>query len=150
MFVVIDDPFVEGLVRVEALSDDYYVFDEPACRLVGRRSGRTFALGDSVKVEVQSVSVVRRKIDFALAGHRARHHDDRGDRFGRKGGGTRSAGRRDKRGRRDEKPTARGRIARTARAARTSGALTSRSRGEARRRSAAEATGGAASRRRRR
>ena len=71
-FVVIDEPFVEGLVRLEALSDDYYVFDETASRLVGRRSGRTFALGDTVKVEVQTVSVVRRKIDFALHEHRAR------------------------------------------------------------------------------
>jgi ribonuclease R len=71
VFVVIDDPFVEGLVRLEALSDDYYVFDEVKSRLVGRRSGRTFALGDTVKVEVQSVSVVRRKIDFALHEHRA-------------------------------------------------------------------------------
>ena len=78
VFVVVDEPFVEGLVRVEALSDDYYVFDEASARLVGRRSGRTFALGDSVRVEVQSVSVVRRKIDFALAGHRARHRDARG------------------------------------------------------------------------
>ncbi|HEX4406577.1 MAG TPA: ribonuclease R [Polyangia bacterium] len=69
VFVVVDDPFVEGLVRVGALSDDFYEFDEPTCRLVGRRSGRVFALGDTVKVEVQSVSVVRRKIDFALAGH---------------------------------------------------------------------------------
>jgi len=95
VFVVVDDPFVEGLVRVEALSDDYYVYDEAACRLVGRRSGRTFALGDAVKVEVQSVSVVRRKVDFALAGHRARHHDNHGDRFGRRD----KDGRRDKRGR---------------------------------------------------
>jgi ribonuclease R len=72
IFVVIDDPFVEGLVRLEALSDDYYIFDEPSCKLVGRRSGRAFALGDTVKVEVQSVSVVRRKIDFALHEHNAR------------------------------------------------------------------------------
>jgi ribonuclease R len=69
VFVVIDQPFIEGLVRVEALSDDYYLFDEVTARLVGRRSGRTFALGDTVKVEVQSVSVVRRKIDFALHEH---------------------------------------------------------------------------------
>jgi len=71
-FVVVDQPFVEGLVRVDALSDDYYTYDETGSRLVGRRSGRSFALGDAVKVEVQSVSVVRRKIDFALAGHMAR------------------------------------------------------------------------------
>ena len=51
------------------------MYDEPSCRLVGRRSGRTFALGDAVKVEVQSVSVARRKVDFVLHGHRARHHD---------------------------------------------------------------------------
>jgi ribonuclease R len=100
VFVVVDDPFVEGLVRVEALSDDYYVFDEAGARLVGRRSGRTFALGDSVRVEVQSVSVVRRKIDFALAGHKARHHDTHGDRHGRKG---EKRGRREKPGGRDKR-----------------------------------------------
>jgi ribonuclease R len=76
VFVVIDQPFIEGLVRVEALSDDYYILDEATARLVGRRTGRTFALGDTVKVEVQSVSVVRRKIDFALHEHgeRQRRH----------------------------------------------------------------------------
>jgi ribonuclease R len=90
VFVVIDDPFVEGLVRMEALSDDYYVFDEPACRLVGRRSGRAFALGDTIKVEVQSVSVVRRKIDFALheEGARARRGVEQ---RGRDGAGRRRA-----------------------------------------------------------
>ena len=70
VFVVIDEPFVEGLVRLEALSDDYYIYDEQTARLVGRRSGRAFALGDTMRVEVQSVSVVRRKIDFALHEHR--------------------------------------------------------------------------------
>jgi ribonuclease R len=85
VFVVIDDPFVEGLVRLEALSDDYYIFDEVANKLVGRRSGRAFALGDTVKVVVQSVSVVRRKIDFGLDEHRGheRAHERGGDRDGK-------------------------------------------------------------------
>jgi ribonuclease R len=79
LFVVIDQPFIEGLVRVEALSDDYYLFDDVTARLVGRRSGRVFALGDSVRVEVQSVSVVRRKIDFALYDeHRGRDGRSKG------------------------------------------------------------------------
>jgi ribonuclease R len=82
VFVQVDDPFVEGLIRIDQLSDDYYNYDEAACRLVGRRSGRAFALGDSVKVEVQSVSVVRRKVDFALAGHAAREQA-RGEHHGR-------------------------------------------------------------------
>ena len=106
VFVVVDDPFVEGLVRIDQLSDDYYVYDEPSCRLVGRRSGRTFALGDAVKVEVQSVSVARRKVDFVLHGHRARHTEGRGrdgDRHERRRGkhdrpqGERQRGRQDKR-----------------------------------------------------
>ena len=81
-FVVLDEPFVEGLVRLEALSDDYYIFDEVASRLVGRRSGRGFGLGDTVKVVVQSVSVVRRKIDFGLQDQRGldRAHDRGADR----------------------------------------------------------------------
>ena len=110
----------------------------PAAWSGGARA-RTFALGDSVKVEVQSVSVVRRKIDFALAGHRARHHDSRGDRYGRAG--------RQARARREARPArreARPRAARPrARRARTSGAPTSRSQDGSR-----SATAGGGNRRR--
>jgi ribonuclease R len=112
VFVVVDDPFVEGLVRVGALSDDFYEFDEATCRLVGRRSGRVFALGDAVKVEVQSVSVVRRKVDFALAGHAAREHarperagDHKRSRHARAGTDERRAGRDKRRTKREHAKT---------------------------------------------
>jgi ribonuclease R len=86
IFVVIDEPYIEGLVRMEELGDDIFSFEETHLRLVGRRTGRTFALGDSVKVEILSVSVARRRIDFRLHSHRAEIHfkgtlggrDDRG------------------------------------------------------------------------
>jgi ribonuclease R len=102
VFVTAEDPFVEGLIRIDALSDDYYTYDETAARLVGRRSGQAFALGDSVRVEVQSVSVVRRQVDFALADHAARH---RARELGRRGRG-KPDGRRDggKGPRRGERP----------------------------------------------
>ncbi|HXU61908.1 MAG TPA: ribonuclease R, partial [Polyangia bacterium] len=93
LFVTVDDPFVEGLIRIDGLSDDYYTYDDTAARLVGRRSGRAFALGDAVRVEVQSVSVVRRQIDFALADHAARHRArdlGRGGRGKRDGQGPRA------------------------------------------------------------
>jgi len=121
VFVVVDDPFVEGLVRVDALSDDFYIFDEASCRLVGRRSSRTFALGDTVRVEVQSVSVVRRKIDFALADQVARNRGrelrpggrrrrgggaDRPGATGRSGSGA-GAGARDRRPGRDARGNSR-------------------------------------------
>ena len=71
IFVSVDEPFIEGLVRMEELGDDIFSFEESALRLVGRRSGRTFSLGDTVSVEILSVSVARRRIDFRLHGHRA-------------------------------------------------------------------------------
>jgi ribonuclease R len=67
IFVAADKPFVEGLVRTDYLApDDFYEYDEIACRLIGRRSGQTFSLGDRVKVEVLQVSVARRRIELRL------------------------------------------------------------------------------------
>ena len=66
LFVEIQEPFIEGLVRLERLSDDFYEFDEQTLRLSGRRSGRTFTLGMPVSVRVEDVSVARRRIDFSL------------------------------------------------------------------------------------
>ena len=73
IFVVADQPFVEGLVRTDYLApDDFYQFDEVACRLVGRRTGHTFSLGDRVKVEIVQVSVARRRIEMRLPDSTAR------------------------------------------------------------------------------
>jgi ribonuclease R len=71
IFVSVDEPYIEGLVRMMELGDDVFSFEESALRLVGRRSGRTFSLGDTVSVEILSVSVARRRIDFRLHSHRA-------------------------------------------------------------------------------
>jgi ribonuclease R len=79
-FVATDQPFVEGLVRSEhLLPDDFYDYDEVACRLVGRRSGRTFSLGDAVKVEVLSASVARRQVDMRLHGEGMKPRRERGE-----------------------------------------------------------------------
>ena len=67
LFVELDDVFVEGLVHVSTLGDDFYQHDERAHCLRGRRTRRTFRLGDPIRVTVAGVSVERRQIDFALA-----------------------------------------------------------------------------------
>jgi ribonuclease R len=77
VFVIVEEPFVEGLVRIEALGDDYFHLDEDGLRLVGSRTGKTFSLGDTVTVEVLSVSVARRKIDFRLHAHEATTQPER-------------------------------------------------------------------------
>jgi ribonuclease R len=57
---------VEGLVHVSRL-DDYYIYDEDRYELMGERTGRRFALGQSIKVKVDNVDIVNREIDFVLA-----------------------------------------------------------------------------------
>jgi len=65
-FVELSDYFVEGLVHVTTLQDDYYEFVERAHLLHGRRSGRVFRLGDAVRVRVVAADPERRRIDFQV------------------------------------------------------------------------------------
>ncbi|MEH6359071.1 MAG: ribonuclease R, partial [Pseudomonadales bacterium] len=67
LFVSLDEVFVEGLIHISNLANDFYQFDQVKHRLVGERTRRTFRLGDKVSIQVMSVSLDDRKIDFALA-----------------------------------------------------------------------------------
>jgi ribonuclease R len=66
LFVELKDIYVEGLVHVTALGNDYYHFDPTRHRLMGERSNRIFRLGDEVTVKVVQVNLDERKIDFEL------------------------------------------------------------------------------------
>ncbi len=57
---------VEGLVRLETLTDDYYVFDQKNLTLCGERTGRTFTIGNCVKVKLAHASKITQRIDFEL------------------------------------------------------------------------------------
>jgi ribonuclease R len=65
-FVELKDFFVEGLVRVTSLYDDYYHYHEKQYCLVGERTHKTFRIGDRIMVRVDRVDVERRHIDFGL------------------------------------------------------------------------------------
>ena len=65
-FVELKEIFVEGLVRMTDLHDDYYHYNEKRYCLVGERTHQTFKIGDEVRVRVDRVDVERRKIDFGL------------------------------------------------------------------------------------
>lgn len=67
IFVELKEIYVEGLVHVTALHNDYYHFDPAHHRLRGERSGRIYRLGDSVRVQVVRVDLDERKLDFELA-----------------------------------------------------------------------------------
>ena len=65
-FVELKNIFVEGLVRVTSLYDDYYQYHEKRYCLVGERTHKTFRIGDKVKVRVERVDLERRHIDFGI------------------------------------------------------------------------------------
>ena len=65
-FVRLNDLFIDGLVHVSTLDNDYYRFDPVGQRLIGESGGRTYRLGDAVEVRVDAVHLDERKIDFAL------------------------------------------------------------------------------------
>lgn len=65
-FVLLDDFFVDGLVHVSSLEDDYYLFVEEQYALIGERTRRRFRTGDRVRVRVAAVNIEERKVDFGL------------------------------------------------------------------------------------
>ncbi len=66
-FVELREFFVEGLVHVSSLKDDFYHFEEERHRLIGENTRRTFQVGEPVSVRVEHVDLERREIDFVLA-----------------------------------------------------------------------------------
>jgi ribonuclease R len=67
VFVELREVFVEGLVHITDLHNDYYHFDALRHQLLGKRSGRSYRVGQPLRVTVARVDLDERKIDFILA-----------------------------------------------------------------------------------
>ena len=70
LFVELNDVYVDGLVHISSLKNDYYQFDAAGHRLTGERTGIVYRLGDKVAIRVARVSLEDRKIDFDLLGQK--------------------------------------------------------------------------------
>ena len=66
LFVTLKDLYVDGMIHVSQLGDDYFVYDQPSQSLIGQARGQSFSLGDEVKIKVAAVNLEDRKIDFEL------------------------------------------------------------------------------------
>ncbi|MFU8797351.1 MAG: ribonuclease R, partial [Gammaproteobacteria bacterium] len=66
LFVELKDIYIEGLIHVSSLKNDYYTFDPIRHRLVGQRTNVVYRLGDLMRVRVARASIDDRKIDFEL------------------------------------------------------------------------------------
>ncbi len=66
LFVELQDLFVEGLVPIDTLPGDRYLYRENARKIVGQRTGREFSVGDRLRVILDRVDAVEKKLQFSL------------------------------------------------------------------------------------
>ncbi|MBI2314107.1 MAG: ribonuclease R [Betaproteobacteria bacterium] len=67
LFVALDEVYVEGLVHISELGNDYYHFDPAKHQLLGERTGKRFRLGDRLRVRVVRVDLETSRMDFVPA-----------------------------------------------------------------------------------
>jgi ribonuclease R len=67
IFVALDDVYVEGLVHISELGNDYFQFDPVGHLLRGDRTRKQFRIGDRVRVRIARVDLELSRIDFVLA-----------------------------------------------------------------------------------
>ncbi len=70
MFVELTDMFIEGLVPLASLTDDRYVYHENTRQIIGQRSRKTYSLGDPIRVLVDRIDRVQRRVQFAVVEQR--------------------------------------------------------------------------------
>ena len=66
LFVMLNDLYIDGLVHISNVGDDYFVYDDKQQQLIGKDKGGLFGLGDEVKVKVAGVNMDLLQIDFDL------------------------------------------------------------------------------------
>ena len=96
IFVELNEIYVEGLVHVTSLKNDYYHFDPTSHRLLGERTRQSYRLADKVRVRVMRVDLDDKKIDFELEGQESGAERPQVEKSGiRRGkrGGAKAAGR---------------------------------------------------------
>jgi ribonuclease R len=98
LFVQVEEPFIEGLIKFELLGDDFFEHDARTMTVTGRKTGATYGIGDPVRVELVNVSVARRQLDFKLlSADNAHTRRGSGRKVGKRGDGKRPRGRKGKR-----------------------------------------------------
>jgi ribonuclease R len=95
LFVELTEYFVEGLVHISSLMDDYYIFIEKEHSLVGEHTRKRYSIGDSVQVQIEGVNLGKRQITMRLI-------EDMGPRQQKPGRTVKRNWKKRKRGKKDE------------------------------------------------
>jgi len=65
LYVELDETHADGMIRIKEIGDDYYEYDEKRYQLVGRRTKKTFQLGNPIRVKLIAARVAEKELDFA-------------------------------------------------------------------------------------
>ena len=68
-FVELADMFVEGLLPIDTLPGDHYSYHENVRKMIGQRTRREFSIGDRIRVMLDRVDPLERKLQFSLVEH---------------------------------------------------------------------------------
>jgi len=66
MYVEVSENGCEGLVSLQSLDDDYYIFDEEEMAIIGNQHKRKYQLGDEVRIQVAGANLLKKQLDFEL------------------------------------------------------------------------------------
>jgi exoribonuclease R len=66
MFVELKESLCEGRISLRDIKDDHYQLNKENFSLIGRSKGKKFQLGDSLRVRILNVDLVKKQIDFGL------------------------------------------------------------------------------------
>ncbi|MNS33325.1 Ribonuclease R [compost metagenome] len=95
MFIELENT-VEGLIRLSAMTDDYYNFHEQHMALIGERTSKIYRIGDEVKIRVVRVNMDDHTIDFEMVDMKPRREGGRPRGEGFSGGRAKAGGREDR------------------------------------------------------
>jgi ribonuclease R len=76
-FVELTDLFVEGLVPLDSLTDDRYTYHENTREIIGQRSRKTYRLGQKIRVLLDRIDPVEKKLQFAVFEEVQQHRSKR-------------------------------------------------------------------------
>lgn len=66
IYVEIDENGCEGMVPLQSLDDDYYIYNEEEMAIVGRSHKQKYQLGDQVRIQVASANLIKKQLDFEI------------------------------------------------------------------------------------
>ena len=66
LFIELHDVYIEDLISVSSINDDYYIFDDIRCIFTGRMNKKVYAIGTQIQVKITQVNLEDRKVNFVL------------------------------------------------------------------------------------